>query len=433
MTITQVAFPEPTGHALRADEVERLTSLRALAVVGTPREPVFDWLAGLTAGQLQAPVAIISLVDQDELFFKATIGIERTGAPRAGSLSEWVVFRAGFFEVPDVAADPRFADSPMAATGMSAFAGAPIFSADGQPVGSLCILDTKPRTLTDDERHRLEQLAELVAGQLHLRQARAGTPRLSEDPSSELRRAMMTGALLPYYQPIVSMVDGVTVGCEALARWRHPIQGLLSPAAFLEIAERDNLIVDLDFRILDRSCRQITQWWEDPLLRDRPALSINISGRHLASRDLVDDIRAVLEGNGLPGDALTIEVSESILGGAADSTGALNRLRDLGVSLTLDDFGATPSSQTYLQTFPVNGLKIHHAFVAGLGAGGRNQTMVESTLRLARHLALDVTAVGVETEAQADILRSLGCPKAQGYLYAPALPAEELRLRLSHQ
>jgi EAL domain-containing protein (putative c-di-GMP-specific phosphodiesterase class I) len=433
MTIDQVPFRAVARPALRADEAERLASLRALEVVDTEREPVFDWLAGLTASQLQAPVAIISLLDESRLFFKAVIGVEGTGAPRAGSICEWVVFRGGFFEVPDAAVDPRFAGAGMAAAGMSSYAGAPIFSADGQPVGSLCVLDTKPRSLTGVERHRLEQMAELVTGQLHLRQARAGQPDPAEDPSSELQRAMMTGALLPYYQPIVSMLEGTTVGCEALARWRHPTQGLLSPAAFLEIAERDNLIVDLDFRILDRACRQVTQWWEDPLLRDRPTLSINISGRHLASRDLVDDIRAVLEGNGMPGDALTIEVSESILGGAADSAvPALNRLRDLGVSLTLDDFGATQSSPTYLQTFPVNGLKIHHSFVAGLGAGGRNQTMVESTLRLARRLELDVTAVGVETEAQADILRNLGCPKAQGYLYAPALPAEELRLRLSH-
>jgi EAL domain-containing protein (putative c-di-GMP-specific phosphodiesterase class I) len=433
MTIDQVVLAELAIPVLLVDEAKRLASLRELEVVDTEREPVFDWLAGLTASQLRAPVAIISLLDHDQLFFKAVIGLEGTGAPRAGSICEWVVAQGGFFEVPDAAADPRFADGAMAAAGMSSYAGAPIFSADGQPVGSLCVLDSKPRRLTPVERHRLEQLAELVTGQLYLRQARAEKANPVEDPSSALQRAMMTGALLPYYQPIVTMLDGRTVGCEALARWKHPTQGLLSPAAFLEIAERDNLIVDLDFRILDRSCRQIAQWWEDPLLRDRPTLSINISGRHLASRDLVDDIRAVLEGNCLPGSALTIEVSESILDGATESAvPALSRLRDLGVSLTLDDFGATQSSPTYLQTFPVNGVKIHHTFVAGLGAGGRNQTMVESTLRLAHRLDLDVIAVGVETEAQATILKDLGCPKAQGYLYAPALPAEELRPRLAH-
>jgi EAL domain-containing protein (putative c-di-GMP-specific phosphodiesterase class I) len=431
MTTDQVAVPPSTRPALPFDEAERLASLHALEV-GSEREPVFDWLAGLTASQLRVPVAIISLLDEHHLFFKAVIGLEGTGAPRAGSIAEWVVSRGGFYEVPDASADRRFAGA-MAAAGLVSYAGTPIFSADGQPVGSLSVMDTKPRSLSPDERHRLEQMAELVTGQLHLRQARAEKSLPVEDPSAELRRAMMTGAVLPYYQPIVSMIDGTTVGCEALARWRHPTQGLLSPAAFLEIAERDNLIVDLDFRILDRSCRQITQWWEDPLLRARPTLSINVSGRHLASPDLVDDIQAVLEGHGLPGDALTIEVSESILSGAADSaTTALNRLRDLGVSLTLDDFGAGHGSPTYLQTFPVNGLKIRHDVVAGLGAGGPSQTLVESILQLARRLELEVTAVGVETQAQAAILNDLGCPKAQGYLYAPALPAEELRLRLRH-
>ena len=421
-------------RALRSDEADRLASLRALEVLDTGREAVFDWLAGLTASQLQAPVAMISLVDEDRLYFKAVIGGDQSWAPRAGSICEWVVYRADFYEVPDAETDPRFVDGPMAAAGLTSYAGAPIFSSDGKPVGSLCVLDTKPRWLSTAERHRLVQMAELVTGQLHLRSARLQHHPSEQvvDPSTDLRRAMMTGAILPYYQPIVSLLDGRTVACEALARWRHPTQGLLSPAAFLDIAGRDNLIVDLDFRILDRSCRQVSDWLADPLVRDRPQLSINVSARHLASRDLVEDILAVLEGNGLPGAALTVEVSEAVLAQADQAAAvALTRLRDLGVSLTLDDFGLAQSSMPYLNRFPVNGVKIHQEFVAGLGAGSRNQTMVESILRLCRRLELDVTAVGVETASQEAILRDLGCPKAQGYHYAPALPAEEMTARIS--
>lgn len=421
------------GAPRHEDEAERLASLHALDLVGTKPEPVFDWLAGLTANQLYAPVAMISLVDEHTLWFKAEIGLAASSARREGSICEWVVSGGEFFEVPDASGDLRFAAS-MGAAGLASYAGAPIFGVDGRPVGSLCVLDVRPRTLTSAERYRLEQLAQMVTGQLHLRLARAKATGAFQETvgRSELHRAMMTGALLPYYQPIVSLANGKTVGCEALARWVHPTQGVLSPAAFLEVAEREGLSVDLDFRILDRACRQVAQWRADPDLPHPPALSLNVSARHLSSRDLVDDIRAVLEGNALPGTALTIEVSEAILAGAEPSAAsALNRLRTLGVSLTLDDFGTTPASATYLQKFPISGLKIHSDFVAGLGAGSRNQSMVESILRLATRLDLEVTAVGVETEAHAANLSRLGCPKAQGYLYAPALPATGLRQRLT--
>jgi len=158
--------------------------------------------------------------------------------------------------------------------------------------------------------------------------------------SRDLRRAVGAGEIIPFYQPIVDLEDLTTVGCEALARWDHPTRGWLSPAAFLEMAERDDLVLELDRLVLERACFDVAAWHVNPAVALSPAVSVNVSSRHLAGRALLSDVRDVLDRSGLPPQALTLELTETVLATAdVDAVQMLRRLRDLGVSLALDDFG----------------------------------------------------------------------------------------------
>jgi hypothetical protein len=206
---------------LPGDEADPLDTLHALSVVGTGHEPLFDWLVNAAAVELHAAVAFISLVDENRLWFEAISGENHTAwAPRPGSLCEWVLYRGAFLQVPDLTTDPCFADGAMAAAGLVSYASAPILGVDGQPVGSLAVLDFWPRWLTRDERYRLEQLAELATGQLQLRQIRSRTSAL--DSNAEL---------------------------DELAGRRRS-KRMAPPATFIEAAEAD---LDLSHGMLDRS------------------------------------------------------------------------------------------------------------------------------------------------------------------------------------
>jgi EAL domain-containing protein (putative c-di-GMP-specific phosphodiesterase class I) len=422
------------GAPRRPDEPARLASLQDLGVLDTRREPVFDWLVDLAASTLHVPLAMISLVDENRLWFKAVSGDSVSETARAGSMCDWVVARNTLFEVADVVEDARFDSGAMAAAGLRSYAGAPIFGLDGQPVGALCVLDTRARRLNEGERQQLEQIADLVTGQLHLKQLRAKSTAdaAAEALSTELRQAVSAGQIVPAFQPIVALSDTSIVGCEALARWNHPTRGLLAPGAFLEVAERDELILDIDIAVMDQAVRQVSRWNRDPLNRARPGVSINVSSRHLHQTDLVRNVRGALETYNVAPQYLTLELTETVLAGAdADAVSMFTKLRDLGVSLAIDDFGTAHSSLSYIHKFPVNCIKIDVGFVADLANNEGHEKFVESILGVARRLGMDTVAEGVETEAQATILRNLGCPKAQGYLFAPPLSAKDMSLRLS--
>lgn len=407
-------------------EARRQASLHRLRLLDTPSDPTFDWLVDLAVDRLGASAAGLGLVDGDRVWRKARVRMDEQ-TPRAGSLCDWVVSHGRYLEVDDVRTDLRFRNSGMLASGMRAYAGAPVLGVDGLPVGVVCVMQTRPGGITG-ARDELERIAELTAGLLHLghwKNMRRAAP-LSR-ASRDLRRAVDAGEIVPFYQPIVDLEDLTTVGCEALARWDHPTRGWLSPAAFLEMAERDDLVLELDRLVLERACSDVSAWHVAPDVALKPAISVNVSSRHLAGRALLSDVKGVLDRSGLPAQLLTLELTETVLATAdVDAVQMLRRLRDLGVSLALDDFGTAYSSLSYLQKFPVSSLKIDRGFVAGLGAGSLDESLVEAVLHLARRLGLDTVAEGVETAGQADVLRELGCPKAQGYLFSRPLPAADM-------
>jgi len=210
------------------------------------------------------------------------------------------------------------------------------------------------------------------------------------------------------------------VGVEALVRWRHPQRGLISPATFIPIAEETGTIVELGRWVLRESCRQAAEWRDstDPQL----GLSVNVSGRQLTDGRFADDVAAVLAETGLPAQALTLELTETVLmDDPADSHRRLSELKRLGVRLAIDDFGTGYSSLAYLRQFPVDELKIDKSFIDTIGVAEADFAIVRTVIELARILGLRTTAEGIETRLQADLLRRLDCTSGQGYYFARPL------------
>jgi len=242
---------------------------------------------------------------------------------------------------------------------------------------------------------------------------------------TELRAAIQSAEMAVHYQPIVDLQSRRTVGAEALLRWHNAQRGLMPTPEFVALAEETGLIVNLGQWVLDQAVSSLGQW--DRVAKDRLGVSVNLSGRQLTSRHLVEDAIATFERTGADPTRVTFEVTESSLvdlGG--DAVGNLSRLRALGCTIALDDFGTGWSSLSYLQRLPVDCLKLDQSFVARLDEDGRDRAVVGSMVSLAHALDLVVVAEGVERPAQLDILVDLECDLAQGFLLQPPCPGDDL-------
>jgi diguanylate cyclase (GGDEF)-like protein/PAS domain S-box-containing protein len=236
----------------------------------------------------------------------------------------------------------------------------------------------------------------------------------------ELRRAHARGEFELHYQPQVDLATGLTFGAEALLRWRHPERGLLSPAAFLDTLAGSALALDVGRWIIQQACRDAAQW---PRVGGREiAISINLFPGQVHETDLRKDVDEALDATGLPAERLELEITETIALKPDDSASrALACLRDRGVKLSFDDFGTGFASLSMLQRFPIDRVKIDRSFVRDMLDNRGDAAIVKSIVLISRNMELHVTAEGVETSAQADLLRGIGCDSAQGFLYAPAL------------
>jgi diguanylate cyclase (GGDEF)-like protein/PAS domain S-box-containing protein len=260
---------------------------------------------------------------------------------------------------------------------------------------------------------------------------RAGALRRLE-VERELRHALERKELELHYQPLIALRSGEITGLEALVRWRHPERGLLDPGQFVSIAEDSGMIEPIGRWVQENACRQILEWHE---LRpdERPFdVSVNLSARQVTNRELAASIEEILAGSGLDPVHLRLEITESALvEESATARGALEALSQTGVGLVLDDFGTGYSSLAYLNRFPFDALKIDRSFIDALGVEQERTAIVEAIIGMARALALDVIAEGVENEAQLSELRRLGCDYAQGHLFSKPLPPEKISALLS--
>jgi diguanylate cyclase (GGDEF)-like protein len=246
------------------------------------------------------------------------------------------------------------------------------------------------------------------------------TIRMRKVVEDDLREAIESDGLCLHYQPIFSADGQTIVGLEALVRWPHQKQGLISPARFIAIAEERGLVIPLGEWVLRRACQDGLRW---------PGLSIavNVSPIQFRHRDFVASVMRVLDETGFEPSRLEIELTEGVVVENADAAeAAMMELRALGVNLALDDFGTGYSSLIYLRRFAFDKIKIDRSFLESMEETGESAILVHSIVHLGRALGLTVTAEGVETKEQHRFLQALGCHQLQGFLFSKPVPPEEI-------
>jgi diguanylate cyclase (GGDEF)-like protein len=242
----------------------------------------------------------------------------------------------------------------------------------------------------------------------------------------DLRHALTNNSFQVFYQPLFDLRTERISTCEALLRWPHPLRGMISPAEFIPVAEEMGLIVDLGKWVLHEACRTCSGW------PSNVRVAVNLSASQFSRGDVVRTIREALDATGLAPSRLEIEITESVLFEDTRATRQLlHQIRELGVRISLDDFGTGYSSLSYLQSLPLNKVKIDRSFLEGLDSGERALILLRGVARLSAELGLSVTVEGIETQEQlALIAAETSVTEAQGWLFAPALPAREVQLLL---
>jgi diguanylate cyclase (GGDEF)-like protein len=242
----------------------------------------------------------------------------------------------------------------------------------------------------------------------------------------EIREALRREEIIPFYQPKVCLSTGRLIGLEALARWQHPVKGLLTPATFGLAFDDPELAIVLSKRLIGKIVSDIRKWLTAGI--DPGRVAINFSSSEFGQPDLADNVLHVLELAKVPAKHLEIEVTEKVLleGRSGMVSETLEKFRRRGVQIALDDFGTGYASLTHLKQFPVSHIKIDQSFIRDLECDPEDRAIVEAVVGLAKSLSLQVTAEGVETEGQARQLREMGCHNAQGYLLARPLAADRV-------
>jgi diguanylate cyclase (GGDEF)-like protein/PAS domain S-box-containing protein len=244
-----------------------------------------------------------------------------------------------------------------------------------------------------------------------------------------LRRALEHQEFELLYQPVVSM-NGRVEGLEALLTWRHPIYGSISPKQFIPIAEETGLIIDIGSWVIQRACLEAASWQKAGHRAAR--ISVNVSALQFERRDFLDTVAAALALSKLPPDCLELELTESyIMKDLPQAAARLTQIRNLGVSIAIDDFGTGYSSLSYLNKLPVDSLKIDQSFLRNLHEPEGSLAVIQSIVRMAHSMNLTVVAEGVETRAELDLVRVLGCDKVQGHVYGPARRREQMEALLA--
>ena len=238
---------------------------------------------------------------------------------------------------------------------------------------------------------------------------------------TELRSAIETGAIEPFYQPVVSLPEREIVGVEVLARWRHPTRGLVAPSEFIPVAEETGMIGDLSYNLIRRACLDARAW--PPHL----ILAVNIAPQQFQDAWLAQRILGILTETGFPPQRLEVEITESALIQDLEATRmTLLSLRELGVRIALDDFGTGYSSLYHLRELKFDKLKIDRSYVDAITMSDERAKLVDAIIKLGASLGLSTTAEGIETDASFDWLSDQGCQFGQGYLFGHAMPKSEM-------
>jgi diguanylate cyclase (GGDEF)-like protein/PAS domain S-box-containing protein len=244
---------------------------------------------------------------------------------------------------------------------------------------------------------------------------------------SALRRALEASELRLVFQPQVTVSGNQVLGAEALLRWRHPELGDISPARFVPVAEETGLIGPVGDWVIEAACEQLSAWRTMPQLR----LSVNLSmGQLRDSRTFIDRVRGMIRSAGIDPHRLEFEITETLLASnVAEHAEVLRELGGLGCPIAVDDFGTGYSSLSYLKRLPIDTIKIDRGFIRDIVSDTEDAAIVSAIVAMARKLKLEIVAEGVETQEQLAVMQELGCDRYQGYLFSPAVPAEEFAER----
>lgn len=243
---------------------------------------------------------------------------------------------------------------------------------------------------------------------------------------NRLRHAVKNNELEVYYQPKISTVTEQVVGAEALLRWHNPDLGMVPPGIFIPVAEKYGLIEEIGSWVMDAACKEAVQW--ETLLDCKLHVAINISPRQFRASNFLEIVDEVLETSGLDESLLEIEITENLLmQDAQEPLEVLNALLERKITLSLDDFGTGYSSLSYLKQFPLQVLKIDRSFIGDMMENQYNMSLVDAIIAMAQILDLQLVAEGVETKAQFDFLKKRNVQTVQGYLFSPAIPADQFR------
>jgi EAL domain-containing protein (putative c-di-GMP-specific phosphodiesterase class I) len=246
-----------------------------------------------------------------------------------------------------------------------------------------------------------------------------------------LQRAVNRGELSVHYQPAVALDGRTSVrNLEALVRWDHPEHGLMAPGEFIPLAEETGLMIPIGRYVLEHTLQRLEEW-----RRQFPdvTVSVNVSSRQLADLDLISTLVEALQASSADPHALCLEIQEGAIGENPEAVAvALHGLKATGVQLAIDDFGTASSSLTNLRELPIDTIKLHQSLVSGLGSAPGETPIVGAVVELGHALGARVVAEGVETEAQARELRTIGCDGAQGFLFGRPVPEEDIQQLLAH-
>ena len=242
--------------------------------------------------------------------------------------------------------------------------------------------------------------------------------RLKQD----LRRARSRKEFQLQYQPIVKLATGRVTQVEALIRWHHPEYGLILPDEFIPLAEETGMLVSIGTWVIRQACAQLAEWDVDPEGAQEIAMAVNLSARQFSDPNLVRETLAALQDFDLAPGRLILEITEDVLiQDFASTVQTLRLMRDAGVRVTIDDFGTGYSALSYLRTLPLHGIKLDRSFTTGLGTEAGSLAIMEAIIQMVHALDLEVTAEGVETADQLEILRGMGCDYGQGFYFSPAV------------
>lgn len=251
---------------------------------------------------------------------------------------------------------------------------------------------------------------------------------------AELHNALQGNQLRLHYQPIISLATRTLCGFEALVRWQHPEQGMISPGMFIPVAEETGLIVPIGQWVLREACRQMAEWHNEFRVDPPLHVSVNLSAKQFVEENLMREVEQTLSETGLDGRQLKLEITETaVLENREAAADVLNALKAQGVRVSLDDFGTGYSSFSYLHQLPYDTLKIDRSFVSRIGDGGENSEIIHAIIVLAHNLRMDVVAEGVETAGQAAQLKNMWCEYAQGYFFARPMDAVACRALIGSQ